>query len=109
MKDTLELWHLAVGLISIFGVFSWWIASVSAKVATEKTLQDAKITACELQIFSVKEKQSMQDTDNKENKAILHAIQLQLQAITTTLIERDKAGEAMSKVIDYITHKQDKQ
>lgn len=108
MKEDLEIWHLVVGLASVFAVFSWWIASVSAKVATEKTLQDAKITACELQIHSVKDKQSRQDTDDKESKALLHAIQMQLQAITTTLIERDKAAEAMNKVIDYITHKQEK-
>lgn len=108
MKETLELWHLIVGLIGIAIAVVIYVFNLSSKLATEKTLIESQIKALELQINSIKERLSKQDTEDKESKMLLHAIQLQLQAITTTLIERDKAADAMNKVIDYITHKQNK-
>ena len=109
----MELWHLALSILVIIIGAVIFIVKFNSKYVADKSDTNNTIKSINEQLKTFKEKEDKRELADKEDNKMLHAIQIQLNTISTTLMERDKANENLaksndnlSKVINYITDKE---
>ena len=85
MKETLELWHLVVGLIGVAIAVIIYVANFSGKSATEKTQVEWEITAIKLRLDAKKARldklelrierlEVQRELNNKNLQDLIHTI-----------------------------------